>query len=91
LAAAHELISFDQATCGGEDQRPSEIGRRIGEDVRCVRDNDAASFCGLHIDVVIADRIIRQNLQSAGRFNGSGVDAVRQGDDSCGSARQSFL
>jgi len=46
-----------------EDQRPREIGGRVGEDVGGVRDRDAAHLGGHDVHVVVPDGAVRDDLQ----------------------------
>jgi len=47
----------------GEDQRPGEIGGRVGEDVGSVRDRDAAHLGGHDVHVVVPHGAVRHDLQ----------------------------
>src|SRR3989449_3931224 len=61
--AAHQLHAFEQPAGGREDQRPGEIGRRLGENAGRVGDEHFADLGRDEIDVVVADRAIRDDAK----------------------------
>ena len=55
LAAPHQPLAFRQAPRDREDQRPGEVGHRLGQHIRRVGDDDAARPRVGNVDVVVAD------------------------------------
>ncbi len=89
-SASNEPIAFDDAPRRGEDQSPGQIGGRIRQHIRRIRDNQSASVGGIQVDVVIAHGVVGQNPQPGGRFDQAGVDPVRKGHDGGDGPTQSF-
>ena len=81
-AAPHEPIAFGDPPRDGEDQRPRELGGRLGEHVGRVRDDDPARARRGDVDVVVADGDVGDDLQS-----GAGVEHV--GRERIGQRRRS--
>ena len=63
LAAANQPIAFGDAPRERQNQRPGQLGRRLGQHVRRVGEHHAARLHGGHIDVVVAHRDVRDDLQ----------------------------
>jgi hypothetical protein len=61
--------AFRQPAGDREDQRPREIGDRLGEHVRSVRDDDPLRFRVGDVDVVVADGDIGGDLQAGRRVD----------------------
>src|SRR5438876_1845554 len=61
--ALHQLGAGHPVSGAGADQRPGEIGGRVGEDVGSVRDRDAAHLGGHDVHVVVPHGAVRHNLQ----------------------------
>ena len=53
---ADDAFTFAQAARHRQDQRPGEVGARIGQHVGRVGDRHAARAAGRHVDVVVAHR-----------------------------------
>ena len=63
----------------GHQQRPGEVGGRLGQDARRVADRDAAPRAGGDVDVVEADRVVAHDPQPGpGRVEELVVDPVGQ-------------
>ncbi len=77
LPGSGELVGFDRAPCGGEDEQHRQIGSRVGEHTRCVADRDAVRGRRRNVDVVVADGVVRDSGQ-LGRSEQVGVEAVGQ-------------
>ena len=68
VAAADQPLAFANAPRDAEDQRPGQIGGRVGQHVRRVGHDDAALARGRDVDVVVADGGVRDDLQIAPRL-----------------------
>ena len=77
-AAPNQPIAFGDAPRDAEDQRPGEIGGRLGQHVRRVGDDDAALARRGDVDVVVADGDVRNDLQVAAGVDHRAVDRVGQ-------------
>ncbi len=66
VAAPEMALALAGAAGRHEQERHREIGRRVGEHVRRVRDGDPAGLGGLDVDVVEADAEIGHQLRPAG-------------------------
>ena len=60
---ADQALALAEPPGDGENQRDREVGRRVGEDSRRVRDDDAALARGGDVDVVVADADIRDDAE----------------------------
>ena len=92
---ANHAFALAKAPRNRQDQRPGEVGAGIRQDVRCVGDRDAARAARCHVDVVIADGDVGDDLQTRpGGVEHRGVDRVGQqahdGIDT-GDALQQFI
>ena len=77
LAAADQAVALGDAAEQREHQRDGELGRRLGQDVGCVRDHDPAPPARVQVDVVDPDRVVRDDAQlRPGRVEQLVVDAV---------------
>ena len=94
-AGAHHALAFAEPPRDREDQAPGEIGARVGQHVGRVGDGDAARAAGRHVDVVVADRDVGDDLQLRARgIEHRGIDRVgQQADDRvlAGDALQQLL
>src|SRR6266702_1062327 len=63
LAALHELGAGHHAPRAGEDERPRQIGRRVGEDVGRVGDLDAAQLGGDDVHIVVPHGSVGDDLE----------------------------
>ena len=54
-ARANVVVALGQPPGRGHQQRPGEVGRRLGQHARRIADRDAAARAGGHVDVVEAD------------------------------------
>ena len=79
---AQQALALPQPPRDGEHERDREVGRRVGEHARRVREADAAAADGLDVDVVVADRDVGHDPQLlAGGVEERVVDAVVQHHD----------
>src|SRR5213078_3175836 len=62
-AAFHELAPRHHLARAGQNQRPGEVGGRVGEDVGSVGDLDAAYLRRDYVDVVVPDRAVGDDLE----------------------------
>ena len=76
LAGAGVMVGLHDPAGGRHQQRPREIRGRLGEDVGRVGDHDPAPTGGGHVDVVVADRDVGDDLE-ARRGEDLVVDRVR--------------
>ena len=76
---AHIAIAFRNAPRRGHEQRPGQVRGRLGQDAGRVADRDAAPRARRDVDVVEADRVVRNDLQPGpGRVQELVVDPVRE-------------
>ena len=61
--AAHEAVALGHPAQQREHQRQRDLGRRAGEDVRRVGDDDAPAAGRLEVDVVHADGVVGDDPQ----------------------------
>jgi hypothetical protein len=78
LAAPQLTLGLAETPRDAENQRPSEIGARVGEHIGRVGDKDAAGTAGLHVDVVVADRNVGDDPQVATGIQYFGIDTIGQ-------------
>jgi len=76
LARPHHPLAFAHAPREREDQRPGQIGRRVGEHVRGIGHPDAAGGAGRDVDVVVSDSVIGDDAQPRGGLEQLLVHAV---------------
>ena len=81
LAPAHQALAFRQPPRDRQDQRPGEIGDRLGQHVRRVGDDDAARPRVGDVDVVVADGDVRDRLQRRRGVDDGPVDRVGEQAD----------
>ena len=62
-ALAHVLVALDHAPGRGHEERPREVCRGLGEDVRGIGDDDTPPGGRLHVDIVEADGDIGDHAQ----------------------------
>ena len=74
LARAREVVGLDDAPGGRHQERPREVGGGLGEDVGRVGHDDAAAPGGRDVDVVVADRDVRHDLEGGRRRENLVVD-----------------
>ena len=90
-----EPVAFWQATGGGHEQRPGEVGRRLRQDARRIADLDAAPRARGDIDVVEADGVVADHPElRPGGIEELVVDLVgqqRQGAVDTGDAPQQLV
>ena len=63
LAVADVPVALGQAPGRGHQERPGEVGGRLGQDARRVADSDPARGARRDVDVVEADRVVADHLQ----------------------------
>ena len=68
-------------TCHRQDQCPGEIGGRVGQHVRSIRDYNALGCRGGEVDVVVPHGIVGEDLQSGCGGQQGRIDAIGQGAD----------
>ena len=59
----HEPVPFGDSSRDVEDERPRDVGRRVGQDVRRVGDDDPARARRGDVDVVVADGDVRDDAE----------------------------
>src|SRR5690606_29005843 len=64
------------AAGGGEHERERQLGGRLGEDVRRIADGDAARGRGEDIDIVVTDRVVRDDAKVRVAIEDVAVDLV---------------
>ena len=64
-AAPHEAVPLRAAAGGREDAQHRGVGGRVGEDVRGVRDHDPDVAGGGDVDVLVPDRVGRDDAERA--------------------------
>ena len=93
-------LAFAEPPRDGEDQRPGEVGARVGQHVRRVGDLDARARARRHVDVVVADgdigddlaaaapqrRAVRASMRSVSRQMSASLPAIRCSNSSRGIA-----
>ena len=67
LAGPDVVVALRQAPGGGHQERPGEVGGRLGQDAGRVADGDAAARAGRHVDVVEADGEVADDPQAGTR------------------------
>jgi hypothetical protein len=77
-AAAHEAVALRHAPRDVHDQRPGQVGSRLGEDIRRVGNDNASRARGVHIDVVEADCDVGDHFEAARRVHHLGRHHVRE-------------
>src|SRR5260370_937865 len=77
-AASHELGALDHAAGAGEDQGPGEVGRRVGEHVRRVRDLHVAHLRRDDVHVVVPDAAGRDDSKVSEVFELRPADPPRE-------------
>jgi signal transduction histidine kinase len=81
-ARTDEAIALGNAPRDVEDQCESQLGCRLGENIRGVRDDDAPARGRLEIDVVVADSVVGNHVQlGPGSIQQLVVDAVGEHRD----------
>ena len=78
-ALAHVLVALDHAPGRGHEERPREVCRGLGEDVRGIGDDDAPPGGRLHVDIVEADGDVGDHAQV--RAAGQDLLIDRVGDE----------
>ena len=73
-----EGVRFRDAPRRGQQQRESQIGRRVGENVGCVGHQDSAARGGWHVDIVESDGDIRNHAHAFELRNHVGCKSVDQ-------------
>ena len=66
-AAADVAVALGQPAGGGHQQRPGEVGGRLGQDARRVADRDTAPRAGGDVDVVEADGVVADDPERPAR------------------------
>ena len=66
-AGANVAVALRDTPGGGHDQRPRKIRGRLGQDAGRVPDRDPPPGAGWHVDVVEADRVVRDDLEPGAR------------------------
>ena len=66
-AGAHQALRLAQPPCRRQHQRHRQLGGRVREHVGGVRDDHAALAARLDVDVVVADREVRDHPQRPAR------------------------
>ena len=77
-AAADNALAFSKPARDGENQRPGEVGNRLGQHVGRVGDDDTARRRVSDVDVVEADRNIGDDLQLRRGVDHRAIDCVGQ-------------
>ena len=76
-ALAQQALGLPGAPRRAEQAEQSDVGRRIGQHVRRVADLKSARLGGRQIDVLVADREGRQQLDACGQaFDQRAIEAV---------------
>jgi signal transduction histidine kinase len=76
-AGADNAVPLRNPPRNVEEKRNRELGRRLREDVRCVRNQNASSCRRLEVDVVEPDRVVRDDPEiRAGRVEELLVDLI---------------
>jgi hypothetical protein len=65
LPATNQSVSFDNPPRGRQQQRPGEVGGRVGEHIWGIGDHDAPPLSRIQINVIVADGIVSQDFQLA--------------------------
>ena len=83
-AAADEPLALAKTPRGHQDQRERDVGSRFGEHTGSVRGDDAPRSACSDVDVVVADRDVRDDTQTIARCveKRSVHPIVQQSDDS---------
>ena len=81
LAATDDTIAFDDAPRDRQDERDRHVRGRFGQHVGRVREDDALRARVRHIEIVVADGHVRDDLQIAAGVDDVLVDLVERGDD----------
>ncbi len=81
LAAPHQPLAFRQPPRDRQNQRPREIGHRLGEHVRRVGDDDRRATRVRDVDVVVADGDVGDDLQRRRGVDDARVDRIGQQAD----------
>ena len=72
-ARAHQAITFHHAPPGREDQREREVGGRVVEHARRVRDDDAPRGARRDVDPVVADAEVRDDPEAGKQVERHGL------------------
>ena len=81
-ARSQQSLALAEPARDAEDQRPGEIRGRVGKHVGSVRADDALRDGVRHVEVVVADGDVGDDLQrGSGGIDGRPVDAAPQQDD----------
>ena len=82
VAASQQALAFRQPPRDGQNQRPREVGDRLGQHIGRMSDEHATRLRILDIDVVVPDGDVRHDLQIRCGIDHAAVDRVgQQGDD----------
>ena len=91
-ARAHKPLAFAEPSRDGQDEGPGEIRRRIRQHIRRVRAVNPLRRGVRHIEVVVADGDVGDDLQRGpGRVDGRAVDAAAQEHDDTGLALEPLV
>ena len=63
LAAAHQAVALAGAAGRAQQQQHGDFGRRVGQHVRRVGDDDAARLQGRQVAMIDADRMIGDDFE----------------------------
>ena len=75
-AGADDAFGLAQPPRDGEDQREGEVRRGVGEHIGGVGDDNASRTCRRDVDVVVADRHVRDHAEVASRLDDGGIDGI---------------
>jgi len=83
LTGPHHLLTGDEASSRGQEQRPGQIGGRIGEHSRSRGDLDTSSSSLGDVDVVEADCEVRNHSELRSNIEKSAIDSITQHAEQC--------
>ena len=78
LARADEALAFAEAAGGGEHQREGELRGGLGQNVGRVRRHDVSRGERAEVEVVHADRTVRDDLELGRALEDARVDPIEQ-------------
>jgi hypothetical protein len=81
FAVTDQPVSLHHAPCGAEDQQHGNVRRRVRQDTRSVAHQDAVPGGGVHVNVVVAHRVVGDALHAGLAEEARIHDVAQLGED----------